>query len=332
MIRTSGQYELKAFQSKEFDVGLKRTSAWIKKSRDTLLAQEQTKIHQSRPPEIRAYSKLSTNQQIHLATVMGLVDLVFLPPTDRVNAATSSSRLDGSLATIAYPETLYLDATRLAAFSSEAAELTALYLSLLLYRQLIQIKARTGCETVSPSLPRLQKLKAELRAISGSRLGCCFSRRYPTKRHDMQDKRVDRCSLMRDDITLQIVKHAHKARTAQQDSADGCDAPDKQLLDLARSWVGTNFHPNSSLSALARDRLRNAILDGVVRATSRRDTCIQKLTELHVGLDADGEIKDAGTEPLTDEIRILVYKITRLASVHLGTYLPLYEQNGFLEM
>ena len=322
---------MKAFQSKDLDVGLKRTSAWIKKSRDALLAQEQAKI-KNRSPEIRVYSKLSTNQQIHLATVMGLVDLVFLPPTDRVNAAASSSRLDGSLAATAYPETLYLDASRLAALNSEAAELTALYLSLLLYRQLIQIKARTGCETVSPSLPRLQKLKAELRAISGSRLGCCFSRRYTTKRHDMQDKRVDRCSLMRDDITLQIVKHAHKARTAQQDSPDGCDAPDKQLLDLARSWVGTNFHPNSSLSALARDRLRNAVLDGVVRAISRRDTCIQKLTEPHAGLDADGEIKDAGTEPLTDEIRILVYKITRLASVHLGTYLPLYEQNGFLEM
>ena len=332
LIRTSGQYELKTFQSRDSDIGLKRTSAWIRRSRNALLAQEQTKIHRSRPPEIRAYSKLSINQQIHLATTMGLVDLVFLPPTDR-DAATSSTHPDGSLVATAYPETLYLDANRFPALSSEAAELTALYMSLLLYRQLIQIKAQTGFETVLPSLPRLQKLKAELRAISGSRLGYCFSHRYPTKRQVMQDKRVDRCSLMRDDITLQIVRHAHKARSAQQDSADGCDAPDKQLLDLARSWVATNFHPDSSLSALARDRLRNAVLDGVVRATSRRDICLQKLTtELHVGLDADGEIKDAGTEPLTDEIRILVYKITRLASVHLGTYLPLYEQDGFLEL
>ena len=333
LLRTSGQNELKMFQSRESDVGLKRTSAWIRRSRNTLLTQEQTKIHQSRPPEIRAYSKLSTNQQIHVATLMGLVDLVFSPPTDRANAATSPTLLDGSLAATAYPETLYLDTSRLPALSSEAAELMALYMSLLLYRQLIQIKARTGSGVVSPNLPRLQKLKAELRDISGNRLGCCFSRRHLTKRHDMPDKRADRCSLMRDDIALQIAKHAHNtALTSQQASADGCDAPDKQLFDLARSWVATNFHPDSSLSALARDRLRNAVLDGVVRATSRRGTCSKKLAELHIDLDAGGEIKDAGTEPLTDEIRILVYKITRLASVHLGTYLPLYEQDGFLEL
>lgn len=333
LIRTSGQNELKMFQSRDSDNGLKRTSAWIRRSRNALLAQEQTKIHQSRPPEIRAYSKLSINQQIHLATMMGLVDLVFSPPTDRANAATSSTLLDESLTATAYPETLYLDTSRLPALSSEAAELMALYMSLLLYRQLIQVRARTGSGTVSPSLPRLQKLKAELRDISGSRLGYCFSRRHPTKRHDMPDKRGDRCSLMRDDIALQIARHAHnKGRTAQQDSADGYDAPDKQLCDLARSWVATNFHPDSSLSALARDRLRNAVLDGIVRTTSRRDTCLKKLGEPHIDLDAGGEIKDAGTEPLTDEIRILVYKITRLASVHLGTYLPLYEQDGFLEL
>ncbi|KAK2465251.1 hypothetical protein APHAL10511_002605 [Amanita phalloides] len=335
LARTSGQYELKAFQNREsLGVGLKRTRAWLKRSRNALLAQEQTKLHSSRPSMIRAYSILSTNQQIHLATTMGLVELVFLPPFDRVNAATLSTRSDGSLAAV-YPETLYLDINRLTALSSEAAELMALYLSLLLYRQLIQVKAHTGSETVPPSPPRLQKLTAELRAISGSRLGFCFSRGNSVKRNDMQDKRVDRCTLMRDDITLQIVKHVHKAHTAttaQEDSGDGCDVPDRQLLDLARKWVAANFHPNSPLSTLARDRLRNAVLDGVIGVSSRRDNCIQKLAELHVGSGAEGEIKDAGTEPLTDEIRMLVYKIARLASVHLTTYLPLYEQDRFLDL
>jgi hypothetical protein len=39
-----------------------------------------------------------------------------------------------------------------------------------------------------------------------------------------------------------------------------------------------------------------------------------------------------GMEPLTDEIRALSEKISRLALIHLNAFLPLYEQEGFLEL
>ncbi|KAF8635971.1 hypothetical protein AX15_000135 [Amanita polypyramis BW_CC] len=335
LTRTSGQYELKAFQNKKSpERGLYRTRAWLKKSRSALLHQEQTRIHHSRPSEIRAYSKLSINQQIHLATLMGLVDLVFLPPTTCNNTTTSTTRSDGPL-TPAYPETLYLDTNRLAALGSEAAEVMALYMSLLLFRQLIQIRNQMGSGSATPDPQRLRKLKTELRAICGSRMGCCFLCRYSTRRHDMQDRRVDRWASMRDDLTLQIVKHAHKAHrpaTTQDDPNDCHNAPDRQLLGVARKWIAANFHPDSPLSALARDRLRGAVFDAVLRATSRRDASVQKLVDQHVSPGGDCEAKDTGIEPLADEISVLVYKINRLTSVHLGTYLPLYEQDGFLEL
>lgn len=328
LARTCGQYELQAFQSTmRLEGGLKGARTWLGKNRDTLLLQQQTQTHRSRPPEIQFYSKLSTNQQVHLAALMGLVDLIFTPHIDPTNETPSPS---DQLPTT-YPETLYLDAKRLTALSLEAADLTALYLSLLLYRQLAQSRSEAGSERRSPSLSCLQKLKEELRAIAGNRLVYCFFR-CPIGKMNTRDKRVDKWINLREDITLQIVKHTHARHMWKpDDQVKHNGSLDAQLVSVARNWVADNFHPDSPVSALARDRLRNIVLDAVIRAVCPKlNNNTRKFTGFHVRFGEDHVTRDAGTEPLMDEICALGHKITRLASVHLGTYLPLYEQEGFL--
>ncbi|KAM6494227.1 T-complex protein 11 domain containing protein [Amanita muscaria] len=328
LARTCGQYELQAFQNTmRLEGGLKGARTWLGKNRDALLLQQQTQTHRSRPPEIQFYSKLSTNQQVHLAALMGFVDLIFTPHIDPTNETPSPS---DQLPTT-YPETLYLDAKRLTALSLEAADLTALYLSLLLYRQLAQSRSEAGSERRSPSLSCLQKLKEELRAIAGNRLVYCFFR-CPIGKMNTRDKRVDKWINLREDITLQIVKHTHARHMWKpDDQVKHNDSLDAQLVSVARNWVADNFHPDSPVSALARDRLRSIVLDAVIRAVCPKlNNNTRKFTGFHVRFGEDHVTRDAGTEPLMDEICALGHKITRLASVHLGTYLPLYEQEGFL--
>ncbi|PFH53977.1 hypothetical protein AMATHDRAFT_136052 [Amanita thiersii Skay4041] len=345
LTRTSGQYELKTFQNRKWSEGrLSRTRQWLRAIRNQLLAHDQEIVISRCTSGTLTYSKLSMNQQIYFATLTGLVELVFMPPTEPASSTNETSALstrsDGYSLSI-YPETLYLDTNRLLILSSEVSEITTLHMCLLLYRQLIHAipeHAFSGSRQSCLDQTSLQRLKKEARDVAGNRLGCCFSCKCLTKRHDAHENGADMWSETREGIVLQVVKHVCDAQNSsemQEHVLNHTRVPDGRTLGLAQKWAATNLQPSSSLHHLVRERLRTLILDAVISAAYPGNSPNEhKLTDLALQqtllFPHMSSFKAAGMEPLMDEIRVLVQKITRLALIHLNTYLPLYEQTGFL--
>lgn len=263
--------------------------------------------------------------------------------------------LDPSSSLDAYPETLYLDTARLALLSSEAADATVLCMFLLLYRQLVLADSNE-----SPSTPQgfpkvvhadLMQLKREIRDIGPSRLGQCFSSRIPDGSKGLQgsksdEKEAERWVTARQDIVLQIAKRAKEARarahrsSSSQPSSSIREAPDEHTAGLAQRWADSNLHANSALAIMLRRRLHDAVLSTVVKlAYPGPDSSTVKLGAVDFLVSARGDSAveippgtSTGMEPLTDEIRALSEKIARVALIHLNAFLPLYEQEGFLEL
>jgi hypothetical protein len=322
--------------------------------------------HPRYPTGSLKYSTLPRNQQVYLAVLKGMLGLVFNPPSSAPSSSSvspltppptpvfqDSSNPSSSLD--AYPETLYLDTTRLALLSSEAADATALCMFLLLYRQLVFSDSNE-----SPTTPQgppkvvnadLIQLKREIRDIGPSRLGQCLSPRISDGSKGLEgsksdEKETERWVAARQDIVLQIAKRAKEARarthgsSSFQSSSSIGDPPDEHTVSLARRWVDSNMHPNSALAVILRRRLHDVVFNTVVKlAYPGPDSSTVKLgaVDFFASVRADSAVEippgtATGMEPLTDEIRALSEKIARVALIHLNAFLPLYEQDGFLEL
>ena len=322
-------------------------------------------LHPRYPSGYLKYNTLPRNQQIYLGVLKGILALVFNPPptTPSPSSLTSSSSppptpvfqtpSDASLALNGYPETLYLDSTRLALLSSEAADVTAICMFLLLYRQLIFSESNEA-RSYPPRVldANLIQLKREIRDLGPPRLGHCFSPQPPSDvSESLHESRPDRKEAERwlaakQDIVLQIAKraketriHRHTIRPSQPPSPAG-EASNDHMTSLAQRWADYNMHPNSTLAVMLRRRLHDIVFNTVVKlaypgpdsSTARRST-----VDFLASARADSVIEmplgaATGMEPLTDEIRTLSEKISRLALIHLNAFLPLYEQEGFLEL
>ena len=297
---------------------------------------------------------MTKNQQIYLSVLKGVVNLVFeasclpqaatpsnSPPTSPLNSPTASSPLP------AIPETLYLDKSRLLHLGSDVDDTTALYMFMLLFRQLLF--SESGLSAPDPPkvhLEDMMRLKHEIRALGSCRLGSYFLTVPPIDDAEIslvQDTENRRN--VKQDIVLQIAKRANDARHRGLQplsalSSPVGEVPDQRIVNVAQHWAEYNMHPGSALSVMLRNRLRDVLFDAVVSLAYRgRDSTTGKILSMdffstgqlptslgtaHVGTPM------AGMEALTDEIRRLAEKISRVTLIHLNSYLPLYETEGFL--
>ena len=358
MIRTSGLFEYKSFK-KRFGVGpsLHHTRSWLHNAHDALLARKQPIPHPSYPSDHLNYATLTKNQQIYLSALKGVVDLIFetsglphsatssnSPPTSPINSPTPSSPL------LTIPETLYLDKSRLLQLGSDVNDTTTLYMCILLFRQLV-FSEPLGVSASSPpkvDLEDMTRLKHEIRALGSSRLGSYFLTAPPTDDPEislLQDNE-NRWNV-KQDIVLQITKRANDTRHRGSQplsalSSPVGEVPDQRIVSVAQHWAEHNMHPGSALSAMLRNRLRDVLFDVVVSlAYPGRDSTTGKMLSMdlfstgqffstYLGTAYVGTMPMAGMEALTDEIRRLAEKISRLTLIHLNSYLPLYETEGFL--
>lgn len=316
------------------------------------------------------YRQLPQTQQIYLSVLKALTDLVFEPPCGPsptpVPHSHALQRERVSKSSIPYlplyPETTYLDGARLLVLSGEAADSTAMYMFLLLFRQLaLSDPDPNACGDPSSRAvvtdAQLASLKKEIRDISSGHLGHCFAQ----VKGDGDDERWGK---IRGDIVLQIAMRAKEARspsiplssyprTRNPESASASEtgsdpqpqsrvlasAPDERMLKLAERWSDTNMRPNSPLSTLLRKRIRDVVFNQVVAltfpATSLRDSGTNTSTSTNLGKSLNlpslvpPSALSSGMEPLAEEIRLLSERLSRLAHIHLGVYLPLYEQEEF---
>ncbi|KAG6918756.1 hypothetical protein DXG01_011947 [Tephrocybe rancida] len=353
LMRTSGQFELKAFRNRKgSECSLRSTREWLHLAHADLMTRESIP-HPGYPSSSLCYNTLPRNQQTFLAVLKGTIDLIFDPPeTSPPPASPSSSSppptpiFQTTTPTVArlpaHPETVYLDSTRLAALSADAADVTAIYMFLLLYRQLIH--SEPGDSPVSPQdLTKVEdvdliRLKTEIRDIGSARLGYCFSSRLVSDEIDSpREKDQEKERSAKQDIVLQVAKRAKEARGPSAPSSPIGEVPDESMVHLAQRWADSNIHPDSSLCTMLRRRLRDVVFNSVVAqaypgrdSTSGKPSTIDFLSCIQNRPPHTLSNLATGMEPLAEEIRTLSEKISRLALIHLNAYLPLYEQDGFL--
>ena len=287
-----------------------------------------------------------------------LTNLVFNPPSPPVPTVAESppatphpqSGLPTISALPGYPETTYLDNARLLVLSAYAGDATALYMFLLLYRQLVFSELGGQHHTTHKiEESELIKLKKEIRDIGG----CCLSREkasdgVDTSKSKQDGKEGDKWRDVKQDIILQIAMRAKEAQTRVKSRTPTSplderspigQAPNERMLRLAERWAESNMQSDSSLNILLRSRLRDAVFSAVVAlAYPPRDLMSGKPSAIDFGsLGISAIIPDAslgtatGMEPLAEEIQSLAERLSRLALIHLNAYLPLYEQDDFLE-
>ncbi|KAF9049635.1 Tcp11-domain-containing protein [Hymenopellis radicata] len=368
--RSAGVWELRTFKALQNQSSLTVTREWIWRAHSSMLSRSEILFHPSYPGGLN-HRKLNRNQQLYIATLKGLTDLVFTPPIHiSPSSLPSPSATPPAYPTTplpGYPETFYLDNNRLVLLSADISDLTALYMFLLLYRQLVcSINGNSG----SPVNPRvdaaaLVQLKNEIRAIGSSRLGHCFLSPDSSSKDDAKWRRV------KHDVVLQIAMRARESQLTlprtpvlstpssfspssappsptspplSVRSSPSCTSigpvPDERTLAVAQKWADLNIQPASSLTNILRDRLRDVVFNAVVAMSyPGRDSSVGKLSEEHflslLGCtrpSADDMASATGMEPFAEEIRSLAEKISRLALIHLNAFLPLYEHPNFLEL
>ncbi|KAF7346279.1 Vacuolar ATP synthase subunit B [Mycena sanguinolenta] len=257
----------------------------------------------------------------------------------------------GTLPTVSsppeYPETSYLDNARILQLSTEAVDLTALYMFLLLYRQLKLSSSESSTSGSVPEEWELAKIKREIRDIGSSRLGYAFycgsnaSSSDAATMEGVDTEELEKRRALKQNVVLQIAMRAKNSTT--NDTAS--PSVDASLLLVAQRWADTNIQQDSALSGLLSKRLRDVVFNAVVglaypgRDATRPsvDFSTFRLSRIPGSpsspscASANVNVAGTGMEVLAEEIGLLAENISKLALIHLNTYLPLYEVEHFLD-
>ena len=171
------------------------TRSWIRKAFTQLsTATRPNTINPQASASI--FRSLRRSVQINVTVIKAIINLIFSPklpsppgisPPEFAssNAGTGSQVPQTSTArspcpAIEIPETLFLDIARLGIYTTDAVDLTAIYMLLLLYRQLVFSEtSRAGWDGKNKASRKiveaeLVKLKSEIWAVAPPRLGSCF--------------------------------------------------------------------------------------------------------------------------------------------------------------
>ncbi|TFK40550.1 T-complex protein 11-domain-containing protein [Crucibulum laeve] len=346
LIRTAGQFELKSLKSRVgINGSLHLTREWLHSSHNFLMSRSSAIAHPLYPTGHFIYKSLPRNTQLYFAALKGTVDLVFNPPqiTSASTPVTATPSVSPTSPTSAqpfsaFPETFYLDNSRVLSLGSDAADATAMYMFLLLYRQLVFSEGSDPAQD-PPKVDEsdLVRLKCEIRDIASAKLGICFwvnSSDRGELKLDIKD--IEKWRDMKQDIVLQVARRAKEVRCRAGHPSVTSDAPDERMLNLAQRWADSNIQSGSTLSVMLHERLREVVFNTVAsHAYPGPSGKISKVVypppekgDSSLGLPGGNA---TGMEQLADEIRSLSDKISHLSVIHLNAYLPMYEKEGFLQ-
>ncbi|TDL17862.1 Tcp11-domain-containing protein [Rickenella mellea] len=177
LIESAPEFELKTFGERHDrgELSLSTTRAWLSSAR--------TK-HSSQPlslplsPSVPLPSRHTT--QLTIATA--LTDLLFYPPSSPPTSLPplpTTTPINKGLPSIVplpgYPETLFLDHSRVLLLTADVGDLMAVYVLLMLYRQLV-FTSTGGNGVGRPKIEEseVEKLKKEIWEVGPQRLGLCF--------------------------------------------------------------------------------------------------------------------------------------------------------------
>jgi hypothetical protein len=348
IIHTSPGFELRTFKERPNggQAPLKITEQWLASAHRRLTDNDYKLTLPDRPLPFKTLGKRS---RVILSVIEGLVDLVFNPPspvplTSPIVTTTSPShQLVPNIVTQLpdYPETLFLDHSRLIQLTKDAADVMSVYLLLMLHRQLLVSSYQ------DPALPRreinpedvdMQIIKKEILELAPRNIGRCFLRvRHSSDPQSSQaeTREVEKWKSGMQSVVLQIASRASETRRSSGAvilSNCSVRAPEPHLLKVAESWSENHFKLESPLSTLMRDRLRDAVLETVVQTVLVRGSISPVAAPAVSGSPQPATRKLAtGMEPLAPEIRQLSERLSKLAVLHLNVYQTMYEQGDFSE-
>jgi len=257
--------------------------------------------------------------------------MAFIPPTD------------------SYPETLYLDTARVALLIADAADLSALYMLIMLWRQLVYWKdgsdglkydtfprlTRKNCKLENWEVDRIKK---EIWEVSPKRVGSCFFVENGVSKIPEQYQRLNQMvfdeTKWRDgmeNVAVQIAARAEDARISNgvSDStpagATSRRAPSQAAVTLMNGWIAAHLRRNSPLATLFRGNLQREVFNAATRITYGGNPN-KSMMEIVPG----PENIALGLESLMPEIRHLGQRIAKLALMNMKVYWSFYEADGFL--
>jgi hypothetical protein len=272
-----------------------------------------------------------------------VTDLVFFPPStlsDDIPSTPITPSSQKSLPPLPrFPETTYLDSARIIVLGTDAANVTAMCMFLLLYRQLVFSSSKNRLTVNKIEELDMLRLKEEIRDIAPRRLGYCFIR---PEEEDEAKGDWEKWQTTAKAVTLQVAMRAKEAQNRMTPSSSTTldspfkNCPDQQTLKLAEGWCDSNMRRGSPLSNLLRPRLRDIVFNAVLsHSYPGRDNMTSHWSPINIGssMMAGATVASAATatgfEPLTEEIQSLAERLSKLALIHLNAYLPLYEQDAF---
>ncbi|KAI0044401.1 Tcp11-domain-containing protein [Auriscalpium vulgare] len=347
IIHTSPEFELRMFREHEQGRPPLVTQQWLVSAHRRLEASHYELTYPSRSMPFKTLGKRT---RIILSALRGLIDLVFNPPSpvplsSPVITTTAPSHL--AFPTIVpqlpnYPETLYLDHSRLIQLSKDSADLTTLYMFLMLYRQLVFSSAETPSPRREITLEEtdMQNLKDEIYEVGPRHLGRCFLPVRPPssstiKPSQSEDKDMEEWASGIQSVVLQVTSRASDTRRRTLRSRGGPNgtpspsAPEPQLLKLAESWSDKHLRMDSPLGSLMRDRVRNAVFKTLVETVLIRGNIVPLPPSPGTSTPETKTGTATGLEPLSEEIRLLSERLAKLAVLHLNVYQTVYEQDEF---
>lgn len=185
LLRSAPEYERITFQDEKEreNMDLAITRSWVRRAFTQLSTA--TRPNTANPKASASiFRSLRRSVQINITVIKAIIDLVFNPrlpeiPSDTPLVSSAPHSRSPCLA-VEIPETLFLDVARLRIYTTDAVDLTAIYMLLLLYRQLVfsetsrsewRDRGKAGRRIVEAELTRL---KSEIWAIAPPRLGWCF--------------------------------------------------------------------------------------------------------------------------------------------------------------
>lgn len=282
-------------------------------------------------------------QHLRASLVRTVVDLIFDP------TVLGGPRSPGLRIPPHFPETFYLDHSRLCRFGMEAADLTVVYMILLL---------------AGSSVANSDELKMEITSLAPPRLGLCFGHalRSSTRssRHGHSKAPSDSPRAGKDwdewrqgmsDILLQV---------ARRKAADGI--PSQTAIDTLERWAEANLLEGSAFSGVIQRRLKDSLCTAILhalenptataaasvlpapayseqpcaysllhpptRASTLSSTSASRLPPLIQPLPT-GTL-GSGMDILAPELHSLGRRVAEVLSHHLAVYTPLYSSPGFL--
>ncbi|ESK95001.1 sok1 protein [Moniliophthora roreri MCA 2997] len=257
MARTSAHYELSSFKNLRAPKGVVSkqncpvTSQWLSQAWTCLYRTRSRISHPLYSERGLEFTSLGKNRQIYLAALKGLTELAFYPPFLRP-VSTSLSLFPAPLAE--FPETLHLDHSRLRNLTKEIGDVVAVYMLLLLYRQLLFSTEWSDCVLSQSSSRRnvrvedkdLTRLKNEIQAIGSARLPgtCSHGHRGSSGKSSSVSDAVRR--YVKEDMVLQVVMRAQEARCRAGLGSTGSASSSRSSLSASRSSLAPLHTPLSS--------------------------------------------------------------------------------------